>query len=135
MSLDYSLKDIVDYEQTCYIKLTDGFILCPAVEALIWLSIPCGFNSITKKNWKEVFKRIYIEELLTGARRSRHDQATNTTDKVYFTPEEVCRYIGLKTNASTLTLNQYGARLVKSRERDANNVLRHWEAKQNKEAA
>jgi len=90
----------------------------PVADALVWLSMICGYGSITSKNVETVTKRIMAYQAVTAAYRSFHKEP------VYITHEDIRRFIGMTTNASTMTDAQWLKRLgaIAQREGDA---LRH----------
>lgn len=86
----------------------------PVCTGLVWLSMYCGFNEITEKNWEEVAQRIAIWQKFFGAYLSKG------SDRVYITRLDVQRYIGLRTNASRMTKTQFNKRIVAWVTEDAN---------------
>ena len=64
-------------------------------DAIVWASIPAKMGEINSKNWQEFFCRAHYAELHTGAYRQ------GPAGPVFFQPEEVQRWIGLKTNVIT----------------------------------
>ncbi|KRB16384.1 hypothetical protein ASD99_08435 [Mesorhizobium sp. Root695] len=73
----------------------------PVSDALVWLSMSCGYGEITEANVLQVAARIATFEAKHGP--------TFMTAKGRFgmTVEDVWRHIGLATNASTLTKAQF----------------------------
>lgn len=71
------------------------------LEVLIWLSLASGIREITKDNYKEVHARIALVEKLFGGLRAEGGK------DVFLKLEEVEKCIGLVTNTSTLTRNQF----------------------------
>lgn len=71
------------------------------MDGLIWLTMAVGIHEITEKNYKEFHARLDIIQRL-------HGPYMNQGGKDYLiTEEDVKRCIGLRTNASTLTRNQF----------------------------
>jgi len=79
-----------------------------------------GMSSITKKNYKEWFRRVWVWEAVQGAARK-----TGGGEDMFFTEAEVYSLVGLKTNAehwarNKFTTNMKGTALrnaIKHRER------------------
>ena len=71
-------------------------------EALIWgllaVGFPAGSWKITEKNWREVYKRLHIMEIVGGVYRSYYRKDKPNKD-VYFSASEVHSMIGLSVNA------------------------------------
>ena len=98
MSLNWSVKDIKGWQEITIRKNEKGIeYTAPETEALIWLSMYCGYREITSKNVKDVTKRIFAWEKLFGT------MMQNDKGPVSITFEIVRKHIGLKTNASLMT--------------------------------
>jgi hypothetical protein len=67
----------------------------PVGNALVWASIPCGFNRIDEKNVDHVWARINAYQHLGGALLK-----SATTGPIWLTRDDIVKYIGLTTNAS-----------------------------------
>lgn len=112
MSLNWSVKDIKGWQEITIRKNEKGIeYTAPETEALIWLSMYCGYREITSKNVKDVAKRIFAWEKLHGA------MMQNDKGSVYITFEIVSKHIGLKTNANLISdkefLKQLGGDFMK----------------------
>ena len=98
MSLNYELTKIENWKTKC-LKETGGVNgLC---QSLIFATIPVGIYEITEKNWKKFYARLHFCETVHGPYLMRNGEPS------MITPEEVKGYIGLSTNASTLTDSQF----------------------------
>lgn len=95
------------------------WMMTPAMNALIWLTMSVGMNQITEKNWKTFFTRTRLMELTHGAFRNRRDPETGKSEPVYFTPEEVKAHIGLGTNVSPETDARWRKRFMDNFTRDS----------------
>jgi hypothetical protein len=73
-----------------------------AIDCLIWATIAVCMGEITEKNYREFYARIHTIELLDSSFRLSTDDKGNQ-ERVYYTLEEVKRWIGLKTNVTTLS--------------------------------
>lgn len=91
----------------------------PVCTGLVWLSMYCGFNEITEKNWEEVAQRIAIWQKFSGAYLSK-----DVTTHIYITNLDVQRYIGLRTNASRMTKTQFNKQVVRWATEDANDYVK-----------
>ena len=78
----------------------------PVCFGIVMLSMNCGYNAITEKNWEEVAQRIAVWQHIFGAYLSKD------SERVYITRLDVQRYIGLTTNASTMTKTQFNKRVA-----------------------
>lgn len=76
-------------------------------ECAIFATVAVGINHITEANCLDFYKRINFYERLNGPYRYHFDPKTNQRVDDFFTPEDVVRLIGLRTNASTMTLPQF----------------------------
>ena len=94
MSLDYNLKGVkADY------KSDDVW---PTTRALIFATANVGLGEITEKNWKEFFIRSYIVENIHGVWRYDED-----CKEMPMQPQEVKDHIGLATNATNYTKQEF----------------------------
>lgn len=108
MGLNFSFKKVHDFEAvTTDPANPDRWH--PVADALVWLSLICGYREITLKNVDKVIARIMAYQSVTGAYLSANGGAI----KVYITPEDVRRFIGLSTNASVMTDAQWAKHLAR----------------------
>jgi hypothetical protein len=115
MSLNWSVKDIEDSDNLCWITRErlpsegDGdeiTVMNPVTEALIWLSISVKLYGITEKNAPEWYARIHFCEVFDAggsAFLKAVDQETGETKPRPITPEDVRQHIGLKVNVGNET--------------------------------
>ena len=73
----------------------------PVADALVWLSLICGYSEITLKNVDKVIARIMAYQAVTGGYLS-HKGA-----RIYIMPADIRRFVGMRTNASTMTDAQW----------------------------
>ena len=64
--------------------------LAPRLNAIIWAMLVVGLGSITEKNWKKFYQRLWIYEKVMGP-----------VIEIPYTAKEIKAYIGLSTNVST----------------------------------
>lgn len=101
-------------------KVTDWKKKTGAVaDTMIWMTMFVGMNEITEKNAEEFYARIQLLEKLFGAYLNQTDTETKVTEPKYITFDDVKSFIGLTTNASTLTRNQFNKRQMDRYYRDA----------------
>lgn len=81
-------------------------------EALIFATMAVGMPTITEDNAREFFARVSFYEKVNGSYRFNGDGTP-----AYFTPEDVLRFVGLRTNASRLSIVQFRTSVWKSHER------------------
>lgn len=104
MALNFSFKNVADYEAVTT-HPQDDESWHPVADALVWLSLICGFNNITQRNHAKIARRIAVYQQLTGSYLSR--TVNNHRTPIYITPRDVERFIGMHTNASPLTDAQW----------------------------
>lgn len=119
MSLDWNLKKIRDYKKL-YRKIGEGergyssteptFILKSENERIIWLTMLIGMREITEKNWEQFYNRVNFFEKNTDSHLWK--KLNNKLVPMYITKDQVQKMIGLSTNASTLTKNQFIKRVM-----------------------
>lgn len=111
MPLNFDFRRVRDYEAVTT-DPADPTRWNPVADALIWMSMICGYNEITEKNAEKVIERVMQYQLLTGAFLSGGKGENNTPKEIYIMPTDVRRFIGMTTNASKLTDAQWGRKVV-----------------------
>lgn len=116
MGLSWNVTDVKDHETVCFYRASEDDpmgqhkkgdrLIRSETEALIFLSMPCGFHKITTDNAVEVYGRCYGIERF-GAFRTQRGKP------VYITLADVRAHVGLTTNASPKTAGQYAAALAR----------------------
>jgi hypothetical protein len=104
MPLTFDVKEIDNYEVVTtkpHTRGTDKQEWHPVTEVLVFLSMACGYNKITKENAKEVYERVNIYQVLSGA------PLASSEGDIWLTLEDVEMHIGLKTNASPTTKAEF----------------------------
>jgi hypothetical protein len=89
----------------------------PVTEALVNLSMVCGFSEITEKNYRTVAKRIAQYQLCFGAQI-----AAAHWPKIYITEADVRMHIGLRTNVTLISPSQWPQRLVAMMDHDLDRI-------------
>lgn len=108
MSLDFSYKGI---DPVLVEHPGNSEQYHPVLQALVWMSMCCGYNKITKDNADKVYQRIKACQAMHGAFVDKKREG-NWTTAVYITLRDVEAYIGLTTNASTLTDAAFAKRVL-----------------------
>lgn len=106
MGLHFDFKNVLNYEEVTT-DPNDSERWHPVADALVWLSMICGYGSITSKNVETVVARVMAYQAVAGAYLSFKKEP------VYIMPGDVHRFIGLRTNASSMTDAQWLKRLGK----------------------
>ena len=110
MPLTWSLEDIEDHENKCW--LGDDSMkdeergMNPVTRQLINITMVVGLNKITKNNYDEFFTRIRMYETCFGP--FLYSQGKNGVKLPhYITRECIFDHVGLKTNAGLLKSTDY----------------------------
>lgn len=104
MALHFDFSKVVDYEAVTT-DPANPENWHPVADALVWLSMLCGYSEITEKNLRKVTARIMAYQAAAGAYLSFKGTP------VYITPTDIQRFVGLRTNAPTMTDKQWQTRL------------------------
>lgn len=130
MSLDWSVKNVKDYETRCWITLEEDWpsrllkagdeVVNPVTETLVWMTVTTGIPEITEATAAEFYARARIIEATYGAMLTERRADGEIVDKP-ISAEDVYNHIGLYTNASKMTKaaftkNIYGVLLKKSQQ-------------------
>lgn len=114
MSLNFSYKNVAEWEAAsthpCAPKEWH-----PIGEALVWMSMVCGYNEITEKNAVKVAQRLMEYQTIEGPLLSYTtpgEDGAEVSRKLYIDVPEVKRYIGLTTNAGTMTDREWNKKLL-----------------------
>jgi len=120
MSLNYDLGEIKNFEDLCWLPDEVGedgkktFSINPVTRALTFHAMSIGMGSITKKNWKEFFIRVAAYEAVEGASLHGFDEEEKKPLPRPITQEDVVNHIGLATNVSKISANEFHKRLAKN---------------------
>lgn len=137
MSLDWSVKNVKDFETRCWVKLEEDMpsrmlkagdeIVNPVTETLVWLTVSTGMPEITEANAAEFLARTRIIEAAYGSMLSQRLDSGEIGDRP-ITAEDVYNHIGLYTNASKTTKADFVKRLydtlVKKSRQDLDNAAK-----------
>jgi len=112
MSLDFSYENCGKTKEERELLMThpaDSTQWHPVGNALVWLSLSCGYNKITEDNLDSVWRRVDASQRLFGP------QFGYDTGLVWLTKADVEKYIGLSTNVSAKTDAQFAKGLMDPR--------------------
>ncbi|MCG3778262.1 MAG: hypothetical protein JW388_0975 [Nitrospira sp.] len=118
MPLTLDLSGISGYKKVC---LDSDEQILPVTKALIFATLSIGIGEWTVGNIKEVRFRLAFVSLIHGKPISALSSDCQSIEERDFTKEEVEGHIGLRTNVSKDTRNQFIKRHVLGFDRDW-----HW---------
>lgn len=104
MSLNFQFNKVANFEEVTT-DPANPENWHPVAEGLVWLSLICGYNEIALKNVDKVIARVMAYQAVTGG------YLGSKGTPVYIMPADVRRFVGMRTNASTLTDAQWIKRL------------------------
>jgi len=111
MALHWDVTEVENFEEKVYYKNDDGELQIQlAAEQLIFVTMLLGLNEITKKNADEFFDRLCIWERCFGKLRPLGES---------YTLEEVRSFIGLKTNASSMSKAKFKNHVMRNLRQEA----------------
>lgn len=125
MALHFNFSKVHDHQRVTT-NPADPEEWHPVADALVWLSMICGFNRIDEKNYDRVALRIAAYQVVAGAYLGRI--VLGKRSPVYITPQDVKRFIGMTTNATVMTDAQWLKHLGKLA-MDAAGRTDHWTGK------
>ena len=123
MSLDFSLKQIKDYEEVC---LTKDRKVRPHTDTMIWMCLFVGIPDIAEKNLFQFFSRCRIYERMFGVLRREDGGKEHPV-----TIEEIQMHIGLKTNASNFSDAEFQKKVFRRANEEAARELEIHNDKEN----
>jgi len=117
MSLDWGIEECENWKELT----TDEE--WPTTNAIIWATMQVDLGRITEKNVDEFYTRIQIAERIWGIYTYRKDEHGRRVSVITY--EALRRRIGLNTNVSDKTRNQYKKRITDYLFREAENATSH----------
>lgn len=111
MPLNFKYADVHNKDVVCT-DPNDPDKYHPVFNAIVWLSLICGYSQITDKNYRKVYERIATYEAVSGTFLQRSNDDGKPVP-VRITEDDVALYIGLTTNASPLTDAQWVKKVAK----------------------
>ena len=114
MSLDFSYKNVHDYEAvSTHPMYPDDWH--PIGNALVWMSMVCGYNQITEANAVKIAQRLMEYQAVIGPLVEysiSETEGPRSKRSLYIDIAEVRRFIGLRTNASSMTDREWNKKLL-----------------------
>lgn len=103
MSLDFSVERVKDHTNvtTAPFEFNGKSQWHPLTNALVWGSIPCGYNEITEANLDEVWFRVNLWQGLVRSLLSDDKGA------IWLSKKDLEMHIGLITNAGRKTRTEF----------------------------
>lgn len=124
MSLNFNFTKVRDHQRvTTNPMAPDEWH--PVADALIWLSMICGFREITEKNRAKVALRIAAYQVVCGPYLRRNVGDDKPWQEIFITAADVRRFTGMATNASVMTDAQWAKHLAKLAMDEAGRA-KHW---------
>lgn len=114
MALTWDLQSIDDTKNLCWIKQEDGTTKMNGLtETLIWATMFCCMNKISKQTYKDFHRRLIELEIASGGKGLLWQEHIETGERSFRSPtlEEVEAHIGLSTNATTKNKREWGNQL------------------------
>jgi len=114
MSLDFNVTEVYDHANvtTSPFQWMGKPQWHPVTNAIVWATIPCGFSQITEENIDMVWQRLSRWQRVLGA------FCTGENGDLYVTKEDVKMHVGLTTNASLKTDQEFVKTLLKQIDRE-----------------
>jgi len=119
MSLNFDFSKVFDCEAVTT-DPADPQSWHPVADALVWLSLQCGFSEISHKNVDKVIDRIMAYQVVLGA----------YLGQIYIMPVDIRRFVGMRTNATRLTDAQWHRRLGRITDEVGTRLARRLEREQ-----
>jgi hypothetical protein len=110
MALTWNVTRVAEYEDVTTLCYEDGAPVLsdigekrwhPVTEALVWMSMACGYNNITDANSSAIFARIAAWEAINGPNVTLGGEPYNIT------LNDVRRHMGMTTNAARKTPKEF----------------------------
>jgi predicted sugar kinase len=123
MPLNTDYRNIKNYKRKLYRTIKEGefgykedevqYKIKPRIETIIFATMITGIPNITEKNYEQFYNRLHLVETIHGSFFFRTLRGKAVADPIR--KEEIEAMIGLKSNASTLTLKQFLKRFDKDK--------------------
>jgi hypothetical protein len=125
MSLNWSLEDIKDCDDICWIDDPesddpDSKRMNPVTDSLIWHTMAVGIGNITEANVDEFYWRSKFYTGLFGGMIRSYNEDTGNWENRDYTATEIRDHIGLSTNVSYESEAKWRNRMVKNFKREVN---------------
>ena len=123
MALNTDYTKIKNYKRKLYRKLQEGeygfdpkeeqFKIKGRIEAIIFATMITGVPNITETNYEKFYNRLHLVESINGCFFYKEFRGKRKPNPI--TKEEIRAMVGLKSNATTLTLQQFLKRFDKEK--------------------
>lgn len=123
MPFNTDYRNIKNYKRKLYRTIKEGefgykedevqYKIKQRIETIIFATMITGIPNITEKNYEQFYNRLHLVETVNGSFFTRKLRGKAVADPIR--KEEIEAMIGLKSNASTLTLKQFLKRYVKDK--------------------
>jgi hypothetical protein len=118
MALCWDVKNVKNRDEVCSVKDGDRTIWHPVTEGIGFYMLTLGIDHLEEKNVEEFFNRMTLADTTFGA------PIMNTTEGPYYiSKEELRQHIGMRSNASRLTKQQFHKNLIQYLERKTRSEL------------
>lgn len=101
MALNYDFSEVKNHKSFTQYEMD-------MLDRLIFMTMVIGINKVTSENKDEVYMRVHLVDLVCE-------------NGIKFKPQDVARNVGLKTNASLMTWNQFTKKLTNTYRSEALN--------------
>lgn len=110
MALNYDLREIKGYKRKIYscVKSKTGetqYNIKDIPRSIIFLTMSVGIREITEKNWEKFYNRAHILETVHGS--FFYVTKRGKLEPRFISKDDIKSMIGLKTNASELTMRKF----------------------------
>jgi hypothetical protein len=119
MSLDWDVSQVENYEEILDEESGEWTI----TNGLIWRTLALGIPRITEKNWREVYYRNRVIDVLNGPAVFKFNEDGTKTNEI--TPSAIKRRIGLSTSVTKLTDKQFASNIGASLLRQEKYIGKH----------
>lgn len=118
MSLNWSIEDVKDYKNVCWLDDpenpgSEDRILNPITDALIWHTMAVGIGQITEDTVEEFYNRSRLYTQFFGGFVRSYNEETEKYESRPFTATEINDHIGLSTNVSYESPSEWRNRIWK----------------------
>jgi hypothetical protein len=118
MSLNWSIEDVKDYKKGCWLDDPENpgwenRILNPITDGLILHTMAVGIGEITEDTVEEFYNRSRLYTQFFGGSIRSYNEETEKYESRPFTATEINDHIGLSTNVSYETGNEWRNRIWK----------------------
>ena len=102
MSLNWNIREVEDWKKKQRSKKNRAIL-----DAIIWSTLVVGISDITKKNYAKFYARLTAWEHLKGTHLYKGNKP------YYITIEDIMMWIGLRTNAGTMSAAEFERLLLR----------------------